>query len=137
MYCPCLLTVSHSIPCILRGGSAHPPNADPHVGRPRGVCPTPPPPWMQTLGSTPPWKQTPLWSCDACWEATPPCGQTNTCDNITLPQTSFAGGNYPWVTLRVSGMCKTFFYRTRRRLWLRNNHEYQPIPAPGTMPVMK
>ena len=23
----------------------------------------------------------------------PPCGQTHTCENITLPQTSFAGGN--------------------------------------------
>ena len=23
----------------------------------------------------------------------PPCGQTNTCENITLPQTSLAGGN--------------------------------------------
>ena len=22
-----------------------------------------------------------------------PCGQTDTCENITLPQTSFAGGN--------------------------------------------
>ena len=24
----------------------------------------------------------------------PPCGQTHTCKHITLPQTSFAGGNY-------------------------------------------
>ena len=31
-------------------------------------------------------------TCDACWEATPR-GQTNTCENITLSQTSFAGGN--------------------------------------------
>ena len=30
--------------------------------------------------------------CDACWEANPPRGQTNSCENITLPQTSFAGG---------------------------------------------
>ena len=33
-------------------------------------------PWMQT-----PWIQTPS-----------PRGQTNTCENITLPQTAFAGG---------------------------------------------
>ena len=32
-------------------------------------------------------------TCDACWEANPGCGQTNTCENITLPQTSFVGGN--------------------------------------------
>ena len=34
-------------------------------------------------------------TCDACWEAKPPSGQTNTtCENITLPQTSFAAGKY-------------------------------------------
>ena len=27
-------------------------------------------------------------------EQAPPCGQTHTCKHITLPQTSFAGGNY-------------------------------------------
>ena len=33
-------------------------------------------------------------TCDACWKPTQsPCGQTNTCENITLPKTSFAGGN--------------------------------------------
>ena len=46
----------------------------------------------------------PCWSrglcviCDACWEANPrppPCGQTNTCDNITLLQISFAAVNIP------------------------------------------
>ena len=28
------------------------------------------------------------------WSGTPPCGQTHACKHITLPQTSFAGGNY-------------------------------------------
>ena len=34
-------------------------------------------------------------TCDACWEGNrpPPNRQTNTCENITLPQTSFVGGN--------------------------------------------
>ena len=32
-------------------------------------------------------------TCDACWEAKPPVNKmTHTCKNITLPQTSFAGG---------------------------------------------
>ena len=26
-------------------------------------------------------------------QTSPPCGQTHTCKHITLPQTSFAGGN--------------------------------------------
>ena len=29
-------------------------------------------------------------------EATSPCGQTNACESITLPQTSFEGGNNQW-----------------------------------------
>ena len=34
-------------------------------------------------------------TCDACWEAILLWteGMTHTCENITLPQTSFAGGN--------------------------------------------
>ena len=59
------------------------------------------PPLMQTPL---PWRQTlPLdadhpghVTCDGCWEAKHPPPhthtQTNTCENITLPQTSFAGG---------------------------------------------
>ena len=31
-------------------------------------------------------------TCNACWDSTP-CRQTHTCKHITLPQTSFAGGN--------------------------------------------
>ena len=63
-------------------------------------------PDIETPGQRPPldkdlpWTETPLGqrpldhvTCDACWEIDPqPCGQTNTCENITLPQTSFAGG---------------------------------------------
>ena len=54
-----------------------------------GVCL--PPPDADPLDAEPPLprgcKQKPV-------EADPyPCGQTNTCENITLPQTSFTGGN--------------------------------------------
>ena len=43
---------------------------------PGGVCP-------QGVCEAHPWTQSePL-----------PCGQTNSCENITLPQTSFSGGN--------------------------------------------
>ena len=53
------------------------------------------PPWRQTLlDAYPPGHVT----CDACWEANtlppPPVDRmTDACKNITLPQTSFAGGN--------------------------------------------
>ena len=34
-------------------------------------------------------------TCNACWDSTPPVNRmTNRCKNITLPQTSFAGGKY-------------------------------------------
>ena len=37
----------------------------------------------------------PPWSCDLwCMLGSQPPPWTNTCENITLPQTSFAGGNY-------------------------------------------
>ena len=92
-----LLTVSHSIPCIswgIRGldrprGCRIPlPDADSLDVDPAGGRP----PQMQT-----PWRQTPRIqtpshvTCDAL-VSQPPCGQTITCVNITLPQTSFAGG---------------------------------------------
>ena len=32
-------------------------------------------------------------SCNACWDTTPVNRMTDRCKNITLPQTSFAGGN--------------------------------------------
>ena len=44
----------------------------------------PPPP--QLGAGTPPGPGTP-------WNQAPPRGQTHTCKHITLPQTSFAGGN--------------------------------------------
>ena len=75
-----LLTISHSILCISGGGGGSaqanwmqspgiqtPPEADPLVMWP--VMPA--------------GKPTPLWTE----------GMTHTCDNNTLPQTSFAGGN--------------------------------------------
>ena len=78
-----------------------------------GVCATPldPPgipldadlPWMQTpLEATPPHADSPEYrppghvTCDACWKANPtpqPPLWIETCENITLPQTMFAGGN--------------------------------------------
>ena len=37
-------------------------------------------------GYRPSWMQTPSHvTSDACWEASPHCGQTNTCENTTLP----------------------------------------------------
>ena len=39
------------------------------------------------------------------WPCTRPCGQTDACENITLPQTSFAGGN--WKSLKGKLMEET------------------------------
>ena len=63
-------------------------------GLPTPCTQTPPPQWMQTdpldAGHV---------TCDACWEAalrpTSVNRKTDTCKNVTLPQTSFAGGNKP------------------------------------------
>ena len=72
-----LLTVSSSFPCILGGVCPKPPEADPmEAAHPLEADPLDPPGHM---------------TCDACWKATPN-RQTNTCENITLPQSSFAGG---------------------------------------------
>ena len=56
-----------------------------------------------TLDADPPGGRHPLdadppgcVTCDACWEANPhpPVDRmTDACENITLPQTLFAGGN--------------------------------------------
>ena len=58
-----------------------------------------PPPWTETPGQRHPLDRDPHGqrppghvTCDACWDReTPPRGPTNTCENITLPQTSFLG----------------------------------------------
>ena len=79
-----LLTISRSIPCISGGlhkwATSHPP--------PNRQTPTS---WIQTpLNADPPV----MWpGMHAGKSAPPPGGQINTCENITLPQTSFAGGN--------------------------------------------
>ena len=75
-----LLTVSRSIPCL-----PNPPDADPSEGKP---------PWMQTPDHV---------TCNACWESIPHSANrmTDTRKNITLPQTSFAGGKN-WVLLANS-----------------------------------
>ena len=70
-----LLNVSRSIPCVCVGGASKGVGSASRGG----------------VGQSPQGHMT----CDACWEATPPCGQTNiTCENITLPQTLFAAGKY-------------------------------------------
>ena len=61
----------------------------------RGGSPPGTPPTM------PPWEQTPPGPCTPPGPSTP-CGQTHACKHITLPQTSFAGGNY--VTLSFCHM---------------------------------
>ena len=91
-----MVIISCSIPCMQgRGGS---------YAQPPGCRPS----WIQILsGCTPPQMQTPtdadpLWmqtpghaACDACWEANPLVNRvTHKGKNITLPQTSFVGGNY-------------------------------------------
>ena len=73
------------------------------------------PTWMHTTlvadlpGSRPPSHVT----SDACWEANHPCGQTNTCENITLPQTLSVGDkngkNYYATRMHSSRMCTTHF----------------------------
>ena len=75
-----LLTVSHSIPCILGGG-----------GLPK--CP-----WMQTPRCRPSLKQTPpevytleadplvMWPVIHAWKPPPVYRMTHRCKNITLPQ---------------------------------------------------
>ena len=71
-----LLTVSHSIPCISGWGCV--PNS----------------PWMQTNPSAcrPPGHVIVMYGGKP---TTPPVNRmTHRCKNITLPQTSFAGGNY-------------------------------------------
>ena len=71
--------------------------------------------WMHTPldadlpGSRPPSHVT----SDACWETKHPCGQTNTCENITLPQTLSVGDkngkNYYATRMHSSRMCTTHF----------------------------
>ena len=116
----CLLTISHSIPCISRGRGVYPTlsRCRPHCKQTwGGVCPTP---WMQTHpGAEPHRSQTPppqgcrppspsletapLPRCSPRWRQTvlpgrqtpsPVNRMTHASKNITLPQTSFADGNY-------------------------------------------
>ena len=44
------------------------------------------PPRQRPPGQRPSWTEIPR-------QRSPPCGQTDACENITLPQTLFAGGN--------------------------------------------
>ena len=67
------------------------------VGRPGGGLPNPP-------GCRPNFRQNPPdadppgpVTCEACWEANTLVNRmTDACENITLPQTSLAGGN-KWI----------------------------------------
>ena len=53
-----------------------------------------------------------------------PCGQTHTCKHITLPQTSFAGGNdRPVTSFHVLGLSsKNFFSAKCTQKWLPDYH---------------
>ena len=44
-------------------------------------------------------------TCDACWEDTPMDTMTDTCKNITFPQTLFASGNNFSVKLKLNLKC--------------------------------
>ena len=80
-----LLTVFRSIPCI-SGGLPNP------TGSPRDPPGSNPLPDADPPNVDPPGHVT----CDACWKANPtpqPPLWIETCENITLPQTMFAGGN--------------------------------------------
>ena len=81
----------------MREGSAQPPwmqTPSPNGGRPHTPLEADRPPLLQTdslLEAKPPplWRQTPM---DA--HLSPVDRKTDACVNITLPQTSFAGGKY-------------------------------------------
>ena len=92
-----LLTVSRSIPCISGWGVCPTPGCRPHVGRKGGMSAQPPlrdadlPRRQTPPGGRPPPSHV---ACDACWETYVPLNRmTHRCKNITLPRTSFAGGN--------------------------------------------
>ena len=89
----CLLTVSHSIPCISEGSlqPPPPPMQTPAVGRPLDADhaleadPRPrcrPSPRGRPPGGRPPWMQTPR--CRPHLEADPPSQMTHASKNITL-----------------------------------------------------
>ena len=89
-----LLTVSHSIPLGGRGSTSRgvfiqgwSASRGVYIQR---VCIQGS--WADPPGCRPPGHVT----GDACWETnpSPSRGQTNICENITLPQTSFVRGNY-------------------------------------------
>ena len=69
----------------------------------------------------PPWMQTPplgYVTCDTCWEGNPPDRLTNACENITLPQTSFAGGKKFWRPALRSTEDRSFVKRYPTQLTL-------------------
>ena len=69
----------------------HPPGSTPHIppaARHAGI-----PPAMHAEIAPPCCKACWDTTCNACWDTTPSLNRmTNRCKNITLPQTSFAGG---------------------------------------------
>ena len=94
-----LLTVSRGIPCISEEVCLTPPGCNPPpVGRPRGVYPTYP-------------LDADLLDADPLCMQTPPPHKKRTfpvnrmadaSKNITLPQTSFAGGNNPQTQVKLT-----------------------------------
>ena len=51
----------------------------------------------------------------------PPCGQTDTCENITLPQTSFADGNYTLINFTGFSRANSKFLEDPWQSW---RHRY-------------
>ena len=112
--------------------NADPLDADPLDADPRACTPpTCRPPGCRTptrcrppLDADLPQMQNPPGhvTCDTCWETTHPCGQTNTCENIILPQTSFAGGNNRF-TLPCQGLAPPY-----GKSWMRHWLPWQSVP---------
>ena len=72
-------------------------------------------PWQKPLGQRPPhWTEITLdrdhpWPDRSDIVQKPPLGQTNTSENITLPQTSFAGGNKKFFNFETAYQFELFF----------------------------
>ena len=81
-----------------------------------GICPTPTPGYRTPMDADPP----PLGyvTCDTCWEGNPPDRLTDACENITLPQTSFAGGKKFWRPALRSTEDRSFVKRYPTQLTL-------------------
>ena len=78
-------------------------------------------------GQRSPWTQTLLGQTESNIIQSPPVGQTNASENITLPQTSFAGGNKKFFNFEtayhlelLSGYFNTCFAWSKHSLLLQS-----------------